>query len=71
MGRRKGGLESRVVLVGLFDFLVDGLGQLGDAGLELVDGLLEAFDVGLSVAVELVEEVREVLGLGEVVTGLG
>jgi hypothetical protein len=39
--------------------------------LKLVDGLLEAFDVGLGVAVELVEEVREVLGLGEVVARLG
>lgn len=40
--------------------------EIGDAGFEFIDGLLEALDVGLGVAIKIVEQVAEVLRLGEV-----
>jgi hypothetical protein len=62
----KSGLKRRILLVGLLDLGVESLGQFGDALLELLDGLLEAFDVRLGVAVEVVEEVGDLLGVGQV-----
>ncbi len=53
----EGGLEFGVVAVGLFDDRGQPLGQLGHPLFEFADRLLEAFDVGLGMAVEGVEQV--------------
>ena len=59
----EGGLELRVVALGLLDLLGEAGGQMRDAVLELGDGLLEALDVGLGVGEESVEQVGELRGL--------
>jgi len=61
----KSGLERRVFLVRQLDLGVETPGQLGDAPLELPDGLLEAFDVRLGVVVEVVEGVGDLPGVGQ------
>jgi hypothetical protein len=59
------GLELLVGLVSLGNLLDQPLGQLRLSRLELVDRLLEAFDLRLGVGVELIEERGQLL-LGSV-----
>ena len=44
-------------------------GEVGDALLELVDGLLEVFDLRLDVAEELVQQVAKLLGVADIEAG--
>ena len=62
----EGHLEAGVVLVGLFDFFLQARAESGDAVLEFLDGFLERFDFGLDVLVEVVDEARELGGVGKV-----
>jgi hypothetical protein len=50
----EGFLEGAIRAMCVVDLLLERFGQFRDALLELVDGLLEAFDIRLGVAVERV-----------------
>ncbi len=62
-------LELLVLFVGLFDLVFEAEGELGDALLEIFDGLLEAFDIGLDVAIEQVQQVAKLLGIADIEAG--
>ncbi len=62
----EGGLEFLVALVGLVDLGDQALGQFRDAVLELGDRLVKALDVRLGVGEELVEQVGDLLLVGQV-----
>jgi hypothetical protein len=60
-------VDERGTVAALFvDDLLDGGGQFGDALGKLGDGLFPLLDVGSLVVEELVDDLDEVVGLGDV-----
>ena len=64
----EGGLKALVALVGGGEDFHQSLGQLGDLGLKLIDGLMEVFDFRLDVGKELIQERGQLLLVGQIKT---